>query len=511
MTQTVRPRPAAQAGLSKAAHFAPSERLLDLRFYRAAYEDAAGTPDAALLAAARTGKLAPGRALNPTEFIQQVIAGKLLPAEFDPWGYRLQTPSLWGDDRADWEAALHYVKYGRAAGAGWQRPFDPAFYQDAYLPGALTPERLAAHRAAHPEHHGSLDEALLRNGWHSRDWTEAFNTDAYAVYNTLTERLRNPAQTLLHFIQSGWRDCLAMTADQEFDAGYYADLAGAPASIPRAQAYRLWVERGLAAGIPANEPSALRSLGLGLIRYPDGFDWQRYLAEQPDAAVAGRTPGKWDALQHLINHGVLAAQTRLPATAVATADLLLAAADRFVLAGRDADAAVCYDRALLYPNSSARLLEHAAALAARQNRPASALALCRRACAAASPSFNVLCQAAQAALSVGEWDEAAEWAFAALAHNPRSVALEDTLLQIQRARFDQAVARHIGGATRRHRRDGIGGGTGRCSGAVCQTSPPPFRRSGGAALRPELGGELGAVAGRRAGQPGSGAMHRLPG
>ncbi len=430
--------------------FAAPERVLDPAFFRTAHDEYANVADAELAALARAGKLPPGCALNPTEFIQQVMAAKQLPLDFDPVGYRIHHPELWGDRRADWEIALHYVRVGRLEGAGWVRPFDANFYREVYLPGVSAADHgaIAGHRELHPDHYGSLEEALVRNGWRSRDWTRAFDYQAYIIYNTLTETMQTPAQALVHFIEQGWRDLLAISAEQEFDPAYWADLAGSTGSLPSHEAYRLWVENGLAHAVPVNERAALRGLGLTISRYPAGFDWQAYLEERPSAAARarseGRTPSRWDALEHLIERGVLDQQFPLPIEPGALAGILLLAGDRFTLAQREQDASVCYERALLCPDPPARLLRHCADQATRQGRPARALELYRRVRAFEQPGFWTWCNGAQAALAIGAWDEAADWVLGGLAEHPRDTRLQDILLRIQHARYEHAVSRHIG-------------------------------------------------------------------
>ncbi len=425
------------------------ERVLDTSFYYAAYEDSAGMSNADLLLAARVGRLPAGRAFNPTEFLQHALSNGSLPNDFDPLGYRVNHPELWGPNRADWEAALHYLKAGRPSAGSWILPFDPGFYRELYLSDADTAdaEWLHTHRRAHPNAYGSLNEALVRNGWRSREWVEAFDHQSYAIYNTLTQHLPTRNQALVHFVEHGWHELLAVSADREFDPAYYAEIAGRPFSSPPAEVYRMWVQGGLAGGIPANEGGHLHALGLNLSRYPAGFDWRTYLDERPNvgsaARDAGRVPSRWDALEHLIERGVLEGGPPLPLTGDALPDLLLAAADRFADAGREEQAARCYERGLLSADLSVSLLQHAADQALRLRRHARALSLYRRVRETGTPGFWTWCNGAQAALALGELDEAAEWVLAGLAQHARSARLQDVLLDLQTARVDQAISRHI--------------------------------------------------------------------
>ena len=319
----------ASARAGQAALSTGQTRAVDLRFYRAAYDDSAGIDDESLVALIRAGRLPPERPLNSTEFVQQVLATKRLPQDFDPVGYRINIPALWGSDRADWEILLHFLRFGQARETSWKRPFDGDFYRDLYQPDA-SPAEVIAHRRSHPGNYGSLAEALVINGWSSQDWTGVFDQQAYAVYNSLTETVRTPAQALVHFIEHGWRDMLAMSAEHEFDFAYFMDRSGGSGSSGRLvphEVYRRWVELGLPGGLPPNERSALRAIGLAMARYPEGFEWQTYLDEHPFilAGADGRTPGRWDALEHLVETAVVQESSPLPLDPAAMAEVLLAA------------------------------------------------------------------------------------------------------------------------------------------------------------------------------------------
>lgn len=427
----------------RAAMSASQARSIDLRFYRAAYDDVVDLDDERLIARILDGTLPADRALNPTEFIQQVLASKRLPADFDGIGYRINTMELWGSERADWEILLHFLRVGQAREASWERPFDKEFYRDLYQPGASL-AGIVAHRQSHPGHYGSLDEALVRNGWSSKQWIPFFDDRSYVVYNTLSEMVTTPVQAVVHFIEHGWRDTLAMSAEHEFDLAHFGDLTGGQGRPPARDFYRKWVEIGLPGGVAANERGALRAVGLASSSYPEGFDWQTYLDERPSvvATADGRRPGRWEALQHLVEIGVVEGSP-LPLEPGAAADLLLAAGDRFSIQKREEEAAACYNGALLFPEPSARLLQHAADLEVRRRQPARALSLYRTARGTDGAGFWTWCNGARAALSLGLLDEAADWVINGLAAHPRSAKLLAILVDIQHARYDRAVARHL--------------------------------------------------------------------
>ena len=437
-----------RAAKSQKVAAALSGRLLDIKFCRVAYEEFADRADADIAHVVQGESFKAYYGLNPTEFIQSALALKLLPQAFDSIGYKIRHTELWARSRADWEIAFHYVKNERADETDWSRPFDPAFYREFYLPeiAADDAEGLRRHRLAHPEAYGSLEEALVRNGWQERSWVQSFDHQSYAVYNTLTEQFRTSTQALVHFIETGWRERLAISADREFSLAYYADLVGTPIT-DASEAYRVWVEVGLEKNLPANEGSHLRAFGLNLAQYPQGFDWRGYLEEVEDAGAsvrsAGRAPSRWDALEHFAEHGVLRSAP-LPVSMDSVAHILLAAGDRFAVSGREDLAGRCYDRGLLCPDPPSLLLRHAADHSLRQQRYAHALTLYRRVRAAEEPEFWTWCNGASAALALGEHEEAGEWVLSGLARHPRNARLELLLLQVQYARFERALSQHLG-------------------------------------------------------------------
>jgi hypothetical protein len=69
-------------------------RIVDVRFYRAAYNDSDDLTDTELEANAEAGRLPAGRPLNPTEFVRRAVANGLLSSDFDPIGYRVHPAIL---------------------------------------------------------------------------------------------------------------------------------------------------------------------------------------------------------------------------------------------------------------------------------------------------------------------------------------------------------------------------------------------------------------------------------
>jgi len=429
---------------------AQAQTSIDPRFYRALYEDAKDLTDEALIAAAESGQLPSDRLLNPTLFLQKAISAGILPSGFDPLGYRIRTPELWGPNRPEWEPIMHYLRRSdKSDESGWDRPFDPSFYTALYGSKLRKSDLQKLHESfsAKTKTYGSLLEALVRNGWRTDSWIPAFNAHAYAVCNSLADEFDNPTQAVVHFIETGWRDLAPLGTEHEFDPRYYADLCGGQDELPDREMYRMWVELGFVAGAPANEGAHLRAWHVNLPCYPAFFAWHIYLQEHPEIIASSiaenRNGGRWDALRHFLELGCL---DGTPTNAIGEphrASLWCAAGDRFARLGKPDEATKCYNVALLNSPTSAQLLQHAGDNAIRSGDPARALALYAQVREKAAPNFWTWHNGARAALAVGNLELAADWTLGGLAEHPRSPRLWSILHDIQKARHDYAIKRHI--------------------------------------------------------------------
>ena len=417
------------------------KRILDTSFYRALYSDTSEISDAALVAAAKKGRLSSDRFLNPTEFLQFTLSQGLLPPDFDPIGYRLCNPELKLLDE-DWQVVLHFLKFGRSIGCRYGRLFDPEFYRELYMEEHDSDDEVALrkHWNNHNSHYGTLNEALLRNGFRSDEWIQRFDIQAYLVLNSLTERMRNPTQGIVHFIEHGWRATLPMSVETCFEPIFYEEFVGTGLDLPVTELYRHWIELGLPRGVAANEGGQLRQIGLDLQIYPAGFEWQSYLAERPTIPPSDRT--RWGALAHLAEIGALESLP-LPVEPTVLPNLLLAVADRFARNGQHQKADEIYSRLLLLRDLPPSALQHAADQHLRQERYADALRLYRYARDAGHAQFWTWVNGATCALATGNFPEAQDWLLSGLVAHPRSERLRSLLSDLQRRRFAIAVSRHI--------------------------------------------------------------------
>jgi len=419
-----------------------TRRAFDASFYKAYYRDTAEVPIDRLTIQAASGNLSAEHFYNPNEFLRHAIAHSLIPPEFDPVGYQINHPELWGQNHPPWEVALHYVRNG----GPWSRPFDVDFYREVYFSEVThhPADWLKAHHTKNPNTYGSLDEALFRNGWRSAAWTKVFDYQSYLVYNNLTGTYHSRQRALIHFIEVGWRKCMPISEGLEFDLEYYADLAGKPLHSVE-EGYRTWVEQGLAAQAPANEAAHLRQLNLDIPRYPKVFNWQTYLGRHPDfvglADARPPKPGRWEALSHFLENGVFTGDFSA-VSPEGLSEFLHAVANRFVSLGKSQKATCLYERALLLANPSPTLVQHAADQAVRVGNPGRALGLYGTLRNSGHTTLWTYRNAADCAIGIGDLDNAVDWVLSGLACFPRDHGLRNQLLRIQQARYSRVMVMH---------------------------------------------------------------------
>lgn len=425
------------------------KRRLDLRFYRLAYPDEANVSDNNILEKFNFGKISQETPVNPMEYMVYVLKNGLLPKDFSPIAYRISHRELWGVDYEDWELILHYLNSGNMKNENYIRPFDPIFYRDVYFSefNDLDEEKLRRHWMSYPSTYGSLEEALVLNGWRSSEWTEKFNYHLYTVYNTLSNNLRNKNQAIIHFIELGWKQLLPLSADNEFDINYITDLTRGPLPIGTAEAYRAWVERAFSKDLPANEAAHLRALCLPISTYPEGFDWRTYLNERPDicakARSEGRSPNKFDALEHLIQPEQLESISSLAIKEDKLPFIIKLIADRFAIIGKDKEAFAAYERALLYNENTNEAKIHLADLAFRHGQHAKAFFYYSTSSTKEKKNFWELYNGAKSAFLIGELNLAIECALDGLQKYPRSAKFQDILVEICQKKYDLAISKHI--------------------------------------------------------------------
>ncbi len=188
-------------------------------------------------------------------------------------------------------------------------------------------------------------------------------------------------------------------------------------------------------------------LGLPISTYPEAFDWRTYLDERPDIYIKahseGRPPNKFDALEHLVQYGLLDSTLSLPISDDKLPSIMKMAADRFSIMGRYKEAFSLYEKALLYDENMMDAENHLADLAYRHKQYEKAFFHYLRLRKREYINFWILYNGARSAFLCGELKWATEWAMHALSEYPRNKLLHDILFEINKKKFDSAISKHI--------------------------------------------------------------------
>lgn len=352
-----------------------------------------------------------------------------LPPDFDVHGYVKNNPGL----RTLSPAALprHYLEVGQAQGLAYRRPLDYSFYKLLYFPGVAVSDLFLEEHLLKKNRNGyaNLREMLTDNGFDQSEWVNAFQFRAYIAANTLGFSIENELQALRHLVERGVRDLLPLSRMLHFNPAFYADTVGIEPGDPH-DLYRRWLQTGLATGVAPNESAYLRHEGIHLDEVPPGFDEMGYLERDP--WLAERSPHRWQSFHHFITQGVLAGGP-LPFLGETPTAVLVAAGTYHVLQGREAQAAVIYERAMLEDDTNGELLQALGDIAFREKRFSRARYLYQRARANGGGGYWNWLNAATAAASTADYEEAISMLVEGLEHFPRdqrmTLQLTDALAQ----------------------------------------------------------------------------------
>jgi glycosyltransferase involved in cell wall biosynthesis len=413
------------------------ERHVNPAFHRVYYPESAHLTDAEIRRHFKT-RASRQEYANEREFMGDSASKRRLPADFSGLHYVIANRDLW-HIRSDWEAVLHFLREGAQAGRPHELPFDPAFYRAQYFPNRPDISADDLHgdwQAARAERYGSLDEALVRNGFTSADWTRGFPHWPYIAHNGLAAIVRNETQALIHFITTGCKQLLSLGQGAMFDPCFCRQFSNRFAGLSDAELYAVWVQASNLSAFFPNETIYLASQRITLSRVPDGFLWQDYL---PGAT---REENKWTAFVRFAREGVLEAKP-LPLTDDCAATVLTVLADHHAVAGALEKAARLYDRALLHEaDPNCHLLQHAADMALRSGRPELALRLYEQV-EKDGQTLWTFANAAMAAMDCGEMDRARHYLLVGLQAFPRSRVLRERLRTWLNKAYELAVHAHI--------------------------------------------------------------------
>ena len=430
-------RAAAQTSAAARVAGAVPERQVNPVFYRAHYPEAAHLTDAEIQNHFKT-RASLKKYANEREFIDDCASKRRIPADFDSLNYIIANRDLW-HIRSDWQSMLHFLREGEQAGRLYELPFDSVFYRAQYLPDQvdLSAQDLKEDwRSGQVNRYGSLDEALVRNGFTSAAWIREFPHWQYIAHNGLAPLVRNETQALIHFITTGCRQLLSLGQGAMFDPAFCRQFSPSFARLTDAELYAVWIQASKLPEFFPNETIFLAAHKIPLSRVPDGFLWRDSL---PSADPA---ENRWTTLVRFAREGVFEAKP-LPLADDCAATVLAALADHHAVAGALEKAARLYDRALLHATDpNCHLLQHAADLALRTGRPERAVLLYREVERKQGQTLWTFANAATAAMECGELEWAQERLLAGLRVFPRSRVLREHLRTWLRKAYDLAVHTH---------------------------------------------------------------------
>jgi hypothetical protein len=273
----------------------------DAAFYRSHYPDLAGMADPAQLWSHYVAHgRAEGRFANLAEAIA-ALEGELgsLPPGFRPAVYRRLHADLRAALKTDWEAADHYLRYGRAEKRVFLR-FDPDLYRSLYFQDKiLTDYELELDYREHGLREGrvgSWAEFIEQQGIASGAWLDRLKTDEFELLNwSWTGPVANKLAAVRLFLDEGVQRLAPIAFDAAFDPAYYREIHPELKSESDPALYARWLFEDLAAGAAGSPEERLRKLKLRLRTYPEAFDWRAYATRTPGA---GRD--RWSALEHLL-------------------------------------------------------------------------------------------------------------------------------------------------------------------------------------------------------------------
>lgn len=290
------------------------------------------------------------------------VDGYALPGDFSAKDYRFLNPDLAETVLFDWQATLHYLKFGRQE----SRPYKvdtTSFILDLYFECKDASKDEVAKIMALPGTYRDMADMLTRNGVTSAAFLKYFKVEDYVSYNLPLE-FNNKLQCIRHFVEEGRQKLAPISFAWAFDPVFYKGEAGLSARLSDSDAYLHWLNVGAVRGAASCAQAALRKLGLTQTHvYPRGFDPDVYAALNPE--LKGRT--RWQILESALDSGI--AQSK-PGCYLndTTCEMYRLAADRLAIQRSFQSARTIYEKILLeFPRDTMTLRHYADCLLRLEN------------------------------------------------------------------------------------------------------------------------------------------------
>jgi glycosyltransferase involved in cell wall biosynthesis len=396
-----------KAALRKAQHWlSPARRPydLDLEYYRATQPDLAALTDAELIRHYLQHGKKEGRYGNSDEARVAVALAERefgsLPDDFNWREYVSLHPDLAYARDSRYEATAHYLMHGRREGRAYYR-FDADLYRELYFSHPLGDKDLADHyetvgRAA--GYFRTAADLMSSKGLNGRGrWLEALNLDEFRILNwRLAPRASTKLDALSWMLGTGISLLAPIGFQYVFDPVYYRERRPELSDASDIEAYRFWLFSGFDNEEPGSPAQHLRRLNLPFEEYPQAFDWLAY------TRGAGLPKDHWLAIEHLVRHGSPAG-TPVPVRGLDAASFLDALASTM----RDEERAIAlFNQARLMGGADPMMLQRLADAFFRQGEWSEALALYENVVRLPDANIWTHCQAARAALKLGQMQQA---------------------------------------------------------------------------------------------------------
>jgi glycosyltransferase involved in cell wall biosynthesis len=376
----------------------------DPAFYRARYSDLKSLPDDAALwrhfsAFGRAEGRHPNQKAAITALEREIAP---LPADFDPRTYRTLHADLRAAIKTDWDAAEHYLRFGKAEKRPYVR-FDPELYRALYFADKVVTDyelKLDYRERGRAEGRvGAWSEFMAREGLPSGDWVDRLKLDEFELLNwSWCGPVPSKLDAVRRFLAEGVDRIAPLAFDTAFEPAYYAEAHPELAGLAPAELHRRWLFEGLPLGEPGSAEEHLRTLRLPLRRYPGAFDWRAHAGGRREL----NTP--WKALTDFVE--IFDPSAASPVAGEGAAELYAALGQRLQRRRKDAAAVVAFQRARAAGDLSYDGAHELADALYRQKRWAEALPLFLEAAEASGAKVWTFVNGAKTASALGDHEAA---------------------------------------------------------------------------------------------------------
>jgi tetratricopeptide (TPR) repeat protein len=304
--------------------------------------------------------------------------------------------------------------------------------------GALNPQhrfRIQAGEAA--ADYSDLADLLREHGILGSDFIKLFDVGDYLALNGAS-KLATTAQCIGHFARAGRPALCPIAVEWRFDPVFYSEIVPVTAGMSPPEAYLHWLNVGLPKEVCPNRSQFLKALGLTRFgTTPPEFDQALYLSLNPDVAATGATG--WDALRHVIVHGLAEGRPGCPPPQ-GHSELYLAAADHLAMTDQLEAAKTVYRKILAAEPVDPSQLQHYADCLLRTGDDEAAEQVYLRIIEAGAGNILTELSLAQCRLRTGQAAEAARGLAKLQARLPGDLSVATRARSAAASCFDEAAS-----------------------------------------------------------------------